>query len=348
MSNSALSAKVHAMRGKFLTDKDYDSLMNMKSVPAVAAYLIENTSYKDAFHGVLPMELHRGRVEQLLREHLRSDLKRMTPFMNRGSKRFSELIEIGEGIEKIKVCLRLIGIHHPESISEYVFQLSEGKGGISGATTEAESIDDFIELLRNTPYWAALAHFKGRPERQRLFYMETALDAYFAGLVTKYAKKYLSEQEAKSVIKLYGTEFDLENLTFLLRCKKNFNMPKDEIYASIIPSYYKVKKETIAHIVDSPSYSDAIAVIKSETPYGRAFSEADRFIEKRQSEYFSRVLNRAARINSYSVEASICYINLRRIETNNIVSVIEGIRYGIYPEQIKTYLIGYGRGGEEI
>ena len=45
MKNSALYAKVHSMYGKMLSDNDYNMMMNMTSVPSIAEYLAENTSY---------------------------------------------------------------------------------------------------------------------------------------------------------------------------------------------------------------------------------------------------------------------------------------------------------------
>ena len=349
MKNSALSAKIHAMMGKALTDRDYDALMNMKTVPQVASYLIDNTSYAAAFEGVSPAELHRTRLERILRENLRDDINRIKPFMSSGAKRFAEIMTLGEGVEKIKLCLRLMSIGHPENIREYMSYIPTGRGGIPVSSAgSAESIDAFIEVLSGTPYYEALTMFLRRPERQKLFRMETALDAYWAGLVAKYAKKYLSGEEAKSVVKLYGTEFDLENLTFLLRCKKNFEMTEDEMFASIIPMYCKLKKETVLKIVKSASYKEALSVISEETPYGLAFSETDRFIEKRQTEFLAKRVMKTIRNNRYSVMSPICYIHLRRIETNNIVSIIEGIRYGLEPDKIRSYLINYGKGGKGL
>lgn len=347
MKNSALCAKVHAMTGKALGDRDYDAMMALKSVPAVAAYLIENTNYADAFYGVSASEIHRARLERLLKDHLRADVKRLVPFMSAGAKKFTEIMSLGDGIEKIKICLRLIKIGNAKHIIEYIRQIPTARMSVS-AVQNIESVDDLIELLRPTAYFEVLSMFQGRPGRQKLFRMETALDTYWAEKVYKYAKKYLSGDEVKSVLKVYGTDFDLQNLAFLLRCKKSFEMTDDEIYASVIPKHYRLTKDVISKIVKSGSYEEAVSIIETDTPYGQAFSKTDRFIEKRQEEYLSVLQKHMANINQYSIQSPICYIHLRRTETNNIVSIIEGIRYGLPPEKIKEYLIGYGRGGAEI
>ncbi len=349
MKNSALSAKVHAMTGKALTNRDYDAMMALKSVPAIALYLIENTNYADAFCGISAADIHRAKLERLLREHLRADIKRLIPFMSADAKKFTEITSLGEGIEKIKICLRLIKIGNVKYITEYINQIPLGNIAPSDMQN-LEGVDDFIELLKDTPYFKVLSVFKGRPDRQKLFRMETALDTFWAEMVHKYAKKYLKGDEVKSVLKVYGTDFDLQNLAFMLRCKKNFEMTDDEIYASIIPKHYRLTKGVISKIVKSGSYEEAVAIIEAETPYGQAFSKTDRFIEKRQEEYLTLLQKHMANANQYSIQSPVCYIHLRRTETNNIVSIVEGIRYGLPPEKIKEYLIGYrlNTGGAEI
>ena len=344
MKNSALCAKVRAMRGRALGDADYNLLMNMTSVTEVAKFLSVHPTYADAFAGRNTSNMHRAAIERCLREHLQCDIERILPFMDQGAKKFMEIFSLEDGIAKIKLCLRLIHINHSDKIGEYMSKVIGGKWEISADEAESiESIDAFIEMLRGTPYYTPLLVFCGKPKLQEPFYMETALDTFWANMVYKYAKKYLASDEAKSVIKVYGTEFDLQNLAFLLRCKRTFKMTDEEIYASVIPKYYRLKESTISKIVKCQSYSDAISIISTETPYGLAFSEKDRFIEKRQNEYMADMKRRMNYALMYSIQSAICYIHLRRTEIDNIVSIIEGIRYDLGAEKIAEYLFGYGR-----
>ncbi len=347
MNNSALCAKVHAMLGKALNENDYDAVMNMKSVPDVARYLTENTAYAKVFRGVPVSSLHRGQLEEMLREDLNSDTRRLMPYMNSGTKKFMELMVIEDSIASLKVCMRLLYIGNTEGAVEQLYKIAELKDAKRETIPEHISIDDFIGLLKNTPYYGALHVFIGKPDKQLPFYMEMALDTYWTRMVIRSAKKYLSASEAKSVLKIYGTEFDFENLSFLLRCKKTFDMSDEEIYASIIPQYYRLSETTVTNIVKSSSYKDALSIIRDETPYGKAFSADDRFIEKRYKEYMCNLMAHAYGLNQYSVQSPIYYVHTRRTEINNIISIIEGIRYGLPSEKIKGYLVGCSKGGAD-
>ena len=85
MKNSALCAKVQAMRGRALSGADYNLLMNMPSVTEVAKYLGGHAAYADAFAGRNTSNMHRAAIERCLREHLRYDIERILPFMDSGS-----------------------------------------------------------------------------------------------------------------------------------------------------------------------------------------------------------------------------------------------------------------------
>ena len=72
-SSNAVLAKTLAKYGKRLTDKDYASLLSCKSVSEVVTYLKNNTSYKEILKKVNEREVHRGRLELILRQKLAED-----------------------------------------------------------------------------------------------------------------------------------------------------------------------------------------------------------------------------------------------------------------------------------
>ncbi|MBE5039432.1 V-type ATPase subunit [Ructibacterium gallinarum] len=347
MKNSALSAKIHAMSGTALHQKDYDALMRLHTVPAVAAYLKENTRYQNALKDAVTTTLHRGRLEQLLHAQILTDILALLHYTDTDSTFFLKALEMQDGIEKLKVFLRLLHIGHPEQITKTATDFPLGNKQVKVEDlAQITTFSALMDLIKPTPYHQALRSFSGDPKRQELFYLEVALDSYWAQLIHRYAKKYLSSEEAKLALKLYGTEADLNNLIFLLRCKERFQMTQEEIYACIIPIYYRLTEQIITEIVTCPSVNDAFKIIHEKTPYGLAFHENDRFLEKRKNEYMAQMYRRIGALHPYSIQAAISYVHLRRIEINNIVSIIEGIRYGLKPEQISEYLIGYSK--EEV
>lgn len=344
----ALATKVRAMTATTLHKKDYDAMAELHSIPAVAGYLHDHTRYRGVLKDCAISTLHRGKLEQLLRNQIQNDMRALLHYTDTESAFFLKLLEAQEGIEKVKLFLRLLHLGHPEQILEENVDVFVGKHHIKN--TDLAQIKDFstlIELIRPTPFYRALCSFYGDFSRQDSFHLEVALDTYWAKLVKQYTTKYLSKKDAKAALRIYGTEFDLENLVFLLRCKKRFSMTQEEIYACMIPYQYRLRKETITHVVTSATLDTAHKIICEETPYAKAFSASDRFYEMRKNEYLYTLYQRMLNTHTYSVISAICYVHLRRLEIKNIVSLIEGIRYGRSPEEIKSTLVGYDALGGE-
>lgn len=348
MKNSALAAKIHAMSGTALKNADYDALMQLHSVPAVASYLSENTRYKNVLEGKTLTSMHRGKLEQLLKSQIQSDISALLHYSDASEAFLLKVLEIQDGVEKLKVFFRLMHINQSAQIAEYVFDIPYGNEHINAEDlSQITSFSDLLEFLKPTPFYRALKSFSDDPVRQNMFYLEVALDTYWSKILFEYTKKYLSPDDAVISNKTYGTEMDLENIAFLLRCKQRFDMSPEEIYACINPNYYRLKQSTVKEIVDSGSAEDAMRIISEQTPYADAFNAEDRFIEKRKNDYIAKMHRRVLSAHPYSTQAAVSYIHLRRIETENIVSVIEGIRYGLEPKLIKQYLIGYDKGDAE-
>lgn len=345
MKNSALAAKIHAMTGTALDNDNYDEMMQLRSVPAIASYLVENTRYKSVLNNVAVSTLHRGHLEQILKTQTINDIVSLLHYADESGTFLLKVLEIQDGIEKLKVFLRLMHIGHAEQIDEYSQDIPFGTKHIDAKElSRLTTFSELLEFLKPTPYYQTLRSFSSDPLRQDLFHLEVALDMYWAKIISGYIRKYLSPDDAAISIKTYGVEIDLDNLAFLLRCKERFDMTREEIYTCIVPNYYRLKQSTVTKIVDCSSIADALKIIADETPYKNAFDINDRFLEKRKNDYMANLHKRILSSYPYSSQAAISYIHLRRIEINNIVSIIEGIRYGLAPKQIQEYLIGYDKG----
>ncbi len=341
MKNSALCAKVHAMNGKALTVSDLEAMSNMKSVPAVAGYLMENTSYREVLKDVSVRDIHRGELERILGSNLIADVRRLKPYMDKNSASFIELALIETDINNIVFCVRRIISGYFDDAEKYL----ETIPGIKTTNSGINNIEELIEYFKNTIYYEPLKMFKGKPEIQKPFYIETALNIFWANLILKYSKKFLTKDEQKTVFKFYGTMFDISNISYILRLKKTFDMTDSEIYASIIPKYYKLTEEIISELVRAKDYEEALEKVKTQTPYGDAFIKDDRYTDKRQAEYVLKVLNHIYRTNRYSVHAVIKYLYRRTAEISAITSITEGIRYGIPPEKIREQFVDIREGG---
>ena len=91
-SANAVLAKARAKFGKRLTEKDYASLLSCGSVAEVVAYLKNNTYYSEVLKKINEREVHRGRLEQILKQKLFEDFSSLCIYVKGTGEYFAQFI----------------------------------------------------------------------------------------------------------------------------------------------------------------------------------------------------------------------------------------------------------------
>ena len=104
----AVLAKARAKFGKRLTEKDYNSLLNSNSVAEVMSYLKSYTHYAEALRDINERDVHRGRLEVLLRQHLFYEFDSLCRYDSQMSTGFSAYVISRTEIEQIMRFLTLL------------------------------------------------------------------------------------------------------------------------------------------------------------------------------------------------------------------------------------------------
>ena len=94
LSYSGLVTKVKAMRSHLLTAKQFEELANCPSVSEAAAYLKQNPGYQKALENFDATILHRGIIEQALKQSIFRDFSKLYHFCNGKQRKFLDLYAI--------------------------------------------------------------------------------------------------------------------------------------------------------------------------------------------------------------------------------------------------------------
>ena len=164
------------------------------------------------------------------------------------------------------------------------------------------------------------------------------MDSFYRSLVYSYMAKYLPKAEAEVVEKTFGAEMDLNDIMFIIRAKSYYNLTPEMIYPHIGVKNSFLKKEEIAAMVDAADENALMQAVRS-TRYGMLFIDTSENPESKIEKYTLKIHRKMLRKNPYSIEAILYYIKEKEIEIKNIIMITEGIRYGLTPEKIKSYLI---------
>ncbi len=338
MKNSALNVKIRGKLKNRLTNDMYRRMTALKSVPDVAKFLKEETSYKRLLPETDVSEIHRGYLEKLLTMGLSRDIGSLTSFMDISETAFMRIFEIREDMENIKVFLRYLCADHADRFIPAAIFGGSGKIDFQ-RLAGVKNFDEFLSVIDGTIYAKPLKGFSGYEERPNIFDMENSLSAYYNTLVFKYAKKYLSPGEFETVKETYGSAADLSTVMFIIRAKKNFDMPVEQFYPYIKHKYAHLSEEIVTEMTNAKSADEVYEILK-KTKYYKIFADSSASAERRIEKYISDLHAKMFRRAQYSIEAVLYYVNVRETELRNIVTIIEGIRYGLEPEMMKRYLIG--------
>ena len=322
------------MKRTSLSAKEYETMSRLSSVSEVAAFLKNNTRYAAVLKQADTDTIHRSTLESLLKGQLQYDLKALLSFSSPSAKFFLNIFDIKEEISNLKIFLRYlftesIDLYKRENI--FIFKTFSGLKNVN-------NFNEFAESMANTPYYKVFKPFINFPEKQNLFEIETALDAFYNRICRKYIKKYLSKNEAKAALYSFGIRTDLDTVMFIIRAKKYYSFSPKQIYPYITSRPCRLKEKDITAMVSSKTADEVISVLQN-TAYKNIFSEDLRFFERNVHKYILENHRNLYRKNPYSIEAILCYISFKEIEIKNITAVIEGIRYGLAPENIREHLI---------
>ncbi|ANX02293.1 ATP synthase subunit C [Thermoclostridium stercorarium subsp. leptospartum DSM 9219] len=336
-----LMAKTRAMYGKLLKREDYNELLKQKSVGDVVYYLKHNTYYGNILTDVNEGEIHRGQFEKILRKSLMNDYDKLFCFTHGKIRDFLKVIYLRHEIDSLKRLLRVLETKGTTSTAEesLIFLKNYDPLHIAKLAT-VQNIRELINELKGTPYYDVLRPFLNEKDGDNLFMIEMSLDLYYVNMVFSKKKTLLSGLDAETVTRSLGTEIDILNLLWIYRGRIIYNMDRSIVLSYLIPHRYRLPMDLIYELVDATD-KDAFMQITAQSRYSELFlSEDSRFYDLKFSEYMYDFHRRMLRNYGFSIASAISYLYLKEYEISNIVSIIEGIRYGMPVETIRSFIVG--------
>jgi len=137
-----------------------------------------------------------------------------------------------------------------------------------------------------------------------------------------------SNRQALTYIK--GTEIDLHNLFWIYRLKQYY--PEAEVYPHLVPVCYRLNKETLRQMAESPGVAEFIVHLR-HTYYSHVFDSFENpeyAITLAMKSVFSKMARRYPR----SIAGVIGYVFDKRVEVRNLTAAMEGIQYRLGPEEV--------------
>jgi V/A-type H+-transporting ATPase subunit C len=118
--SQALTAKLHSMYGRRLTQQNYRELVRKQTVNEAASYIKQQTAYGQLLRDVNENLIHRGQLENILRRDLFDEYLKIFHYVSRDEFNFYRFLVTKMEINEVLSCIRLLNAGRED---EYIFSL---------------------------------------------------------------------------------------------------------------------------------------------------------------------------------------------------------------------------------
>lgn len=340
----AVTAKARAMFGNRLKEDDYRALSGSKNLSEVNSYIKYKTSYGSLLENEDEKEMHREKLEKLLRTQLDGDCKRLSNFISGEGKKSLEIYKMQREVNFILTVFRGLRNGTAEVRTEFIgTTLADGGDRLKKELVDllsANTTEDFLRLLEKTDYAGVL----NEENAEKLDYatIETLLSGKFYSTMFSVMAKELSSTDLRVIKNQLGTQIDIKNIGRIVRLRKSF--PVKDVGQYMLPYGKRLNAEKLKRLYSSQDFGKTLSEI---CPYYVRYIGTDE--TKIPSEYeISYSLNRVILMSGQpSVAVPVAYLTLKDIEIRNLIHIAEGVRYGLSQERILASLCGLRTNGAE-
>lgn len=314
-NNPSVTAKLKAMYAKKLKKDDLDDLIKQEHIKD--AIIILKSKIDDLDN--LSNDAKRLELENSLDKLIIIDMKKIDKYINGTNKKIWQKYILKYQIDIIKKIYEKVITNELQNIENTIW--------VTNIFTDLEPLlkvkskEEFLEQLPDEDIKEIFETSKNN------FELENNLNKYyFEGFLHEVKGK---NKDIETVLKY---SIDLLNIFWTYRCQKYYGIVDENI---LINSFYKIDINIIRE-VEKIETIEELKQILSHTAYKNIIKEdvqkdVKRALYKRSKSSFRKdILN---------LNTVISYFEMIQIEKENIITIIEGIRYNLKGPTIKNKII---------
>ncbi|HOA81439.1 MAG TPA: V-type ATPase subunit, partial [Defluviitaleaceae bacterium] len=282
---AAISTKIKAKKSKLLNEEDYRVLLSKKNVSEIVEYLKKDTGYRKVFKDINPLVAHRGQIELELYKNIVKQIEDLLPYLKGNYKKYFIATLYEYEIEDLKLILRTISRNEDTSQLKDLLIHSKKYSSLDYENLlNSKSIEEFFEKLKGTVFYIPIKNTDNEDILKREFHIEMQIEILFYKTLMERAVG-LSREDEEIIKKSLGTIIDLNNIQWIYRGMKYYNILPEEILIYCIPGGYRLNYNKLKNLVYSQTVENFISKIKT-SKYAFVFpNDEDVYIERRINRY---------------------------------------------------------------
>lgn len=340
-ATGAVATKAKTMYGKRITNEDYEELLRRRNIGEITNYLKTETLFSESLKDVHENTVHRGQLESMLRQDQYKRMFKLIRFVDASHREFYMLSMKQVEIDQILARIRVITTKDfEEALADIPLFLDKHTKVNFAKLMLVKNFEQLLDVLKGTVYYETLKPFcHQQGEHFAYTACETALQKQYCSYVFAVIRKSFKGKTRKQLIQMYSTRVELSNITKIYRYKKFYHVPDNVIRESLIDCEGRIPKAQLDALIAQGSAEDFLKAL-ANSPY-HLLMDHDEYV---YIEYFADTIQYhiAKRYIHYTTAAPLvfaAYQLLSTLEVDNLINIIEGIRYHVASEDIEKMLI---------
>lgn len=340
LSSNAITAKAKAIYGKRLTPNNYTELLRLNNVSDVCAYLKNNTNYSVYLKGINESAVHRGQLENLLTRSRIEKFFSLCHFDFSRNQGFYRYIISNAEVGIILGGIMSINSGSPQDIAATLPTFIQDYACFDFKSfSKIKNFDDLLTVLEHTPYKNVLKRFNAPNGEINFRDCELTLKTFYYKTLLDQIDHYFKGDVKKELTQIVKIEIELLNLTLIYRMKRYFKKESSEILMQLLPFYYKLNKVALTELTQPMSKAEFVKKMRLST-YNSKMNGVDvNYIEDYTKRLKYMISRKMMRFSTNTPISFYSFMTLTQIEIENIIIIIEGIRYKKPGTEIQKLLI---------
>lgn len=329
-SDYAMQAKARSLFAKHLTRDKYETLAHLKDVNGIANYLRNDTRYDDVLSSIQENDIHREILERKIRLLGQVEFVKLMRYVRVGSTNFYEYYIKRREIEQILFAMHSIESGVPFKIEYYIDKIDDLMEIDISRLSKIQNFKDLSSYLDTTSYKGVL-HTSLQKDGFNIAMAEDSLNHHYRKFIEKLISKENNREEIQN---LFDMDDELKTVEHIYRLKKNYNMQADRIIARLKYRPYLISLNVMKQWTKQYDADDFIEAFKKSS-YHRYintdnFHSIETYLNGIRYQIFKHHLKFATNTNL----TLMSYLELVQFEIDNVIDIIEGVRYEMKPEEI--------------
>ena len=325
----SINAKIGVLRKGILKQSDYDKILSFEQRHEIVDYLKNNILYKYEIPMYEEKSMRNRYDTEFMINKIEAELlEKLKFFLFGDDKKIIEAMLMKYEFKDIKIILRSIVENEKIDLERDTIMYRKNKHIDYAKLINCETFHQALDVLKGTIYKKAIASLTDEDIFRLHFHVEMKLDSLYF-LTMKNAIDKLSKSSQAIFNDYFSTLIDTINLQWIIRAKKYYDLPNEEIYSyslrygkyiSVEAIVEKIKKTKLRHTLEDANGNTIVS-------------------NRNINEYV--YLSHLKKLKDYdnSISTLLKFIIQLNIQNENLIRIAEANKYKLSKSEVKEYLI---------